>query len=68
VYIDGELVDSVRCYSSELENMQELFVSQELEFGAHTIEVRLVSEQLAGTSAIIGVDGFDVLPARITTH
>ena len=68
VYIDGELVDSVRCYSSELENMQELFVSQELEFGAHTIEVRLVSEQVAGTSAIIGVDGFDVLPARITTH
>jgi hypothetical protein len=68
VYVDGELVDTVRCHSSEREYMQELFISQELGFGVHTIEVRLVSEQAAGKTAIIGVDGFDVLPARIVTH
>jgi photosystem II stability/assembly factor-like uncharacterized protein len=68
VYIDNELVATVSCHSSELEHMQTLFVSQQIEFGAHTVEVRRVVEKTIAGSGIIGVDGFDVLPSRITTH
>ena len=68
VFVDDELVDTVRCHSSELENMQELFVSHELEFGVHTIEIRVASEQTEERSADISIDGFDILPARITAH
>ena len=68
VYVDDQLVDTVTSHSSKLENMQELFVSEELEFGAHTVEVRSVPEQTEDGSVIISVDGFDVLPARIPTH
>jgi len=68
VYVDDQLVDTVRCHSNKLENMQELFIAQELEFGAHMIEVRLVSEQIEDRSAVISIDAFDVLPARITVH
>jgi len=68
IFVDDALVDTVRCHSSELENMQELYISQELEFGAHTIEIRVVAGQTERRTAVIGIDGFDVLPARITAH
>ena len=68
VYLDDELVETVQCHASEPENMQELFVAQGLEFGAHTIEVRLKSERAEESEGIVSIDAFDVLPAGKTTH
>ena len=62
VFIDSELVETVSCRAGASENMQELFVRQGLEFGPHTIEIRLQSENASEQPGVVGIDAFDVLP------
>ena len=62
VIVDGELIDIVSCRSDELRHMQELFSVQGLEFGPHTIEIRVNSEIAGSGAGIVGIDALDVLP------
>jgi photosystem II stability/assembly factor-like uncharacterized protein len=67
VYVDGKLLATVSCRSGGLENMQQLFVKKGLEFGQHTIEVRVIQGSDEGPSGIVGIDAFDVLPRARTS-
>ena len=62
VFVDGELVETVSCRSDELKYMQELFSVQGLEYGPHTIEIRVNSEIEGSGAGNIGIDALDVLP------
>jgi len=68
VYIDDNLVASVDSHAGEQQAMQTLFSVQDLEFGAHTIEIRALSRNAGDGGEFVSVDAFDVLPERAVSH
>lgn len=68
VSIDGKLHETVSSRANRSATMQVLFSVQDLPLGAHTIELRLVSDTAGEETAPITLDAFDVLSDRQAAH
>jgi photosystem II stability/assembly factor-like uncharacterized protein len=66
VLIDGRDAVTVNCDGRISGPAQELFIADDLEYGAHTIEVRTMTGENGETSGIVSIDAFDILPANAT--
>jgi hypothetical protein len=68
VVLDGERVATVDCSDQSSKTMQAIFVAEDLEYGAHTIEVKALSTGSGEADGVVSIDAFDILPASRTVN
>lgn len=68
VYLDDKWVATVPCHEETSKVQRELFISDKLEYGAHTIEIRAGSAESGDPKGMVSLDAFDVLPASSAAH
>lgn len=64
VFLDGLQAAIIHCTDHSIGAMQQLFIADDLDHGAHTIEIRTVSTAPGVAAGVVSIDAFDILPAR----